>query len=433
MHQRVSVLLIEDSDDDALLVLRALRAGGLEPAYDRVQTAEEMRVRLARQSWDIIIADYQLPQFSAPAALALLIESGHDIPMVVVSGTIGEQRAVELMRAGVHDYVMKDGLSRLPEVVRRELREAQVRAERHRAEIERQRAIIELERVNIELESIVEQRTAELRATNVQLADTNRELAHATRLKDAFLANMSHELRTPLNVILGMAESLQEETYGELTDRQTRAVATIERSGRHLLQLINDILDLSKIASGKLDLHIAPVRVRLLIDHSLLFIRDQAAKKQIALSSMIDEELGAAEILVDDLRMRQALINLLSNAVKFTPELGAVQLEVALESDSGAAVWGDSGVTEWLTFRVRDTGIGIAPRDIEQLFQPFVQIDSQLNRQQNGTGLGLALVKQIAELHGGRIGVHSELGAGSTFTIALPFNISRSAASARVR
>ncbi|MEB3885435.1 response regulator [Lyngbya sp. CCY1209] len=242
------------------------------------------------------------------------------------------------------------------------------------------------------------------------LQQTVAELARATRLKDEFLASMSHELRTPLNSILGMSEALQEEIFGELNADQRQAISTVDSSGRHLLSLINDILDLSKIEAGKLELNIDEVSIRELCQTGLTFVRQLAFKKRIALSADIPADLEYGVIEIDNRRMCQVLINLLSNAIKFTPDGGRVSLSVRRSSDGPRRI----------CFAVTDTGIGIAPENLENLFRPFVQIDSSLNRQYSGTGLGLALVKQIAELHGGQVGVTSELGRGSCFTVYLP-------------
>ncbi|MEY3868854.1 MAG: hypothetical protein RLZZ338_2745 [Cyanobacteriota bacterium] len=273
---------------------------------------------------------------------------------------------------------------------------------------ERKQAQDALQQLNSELEARVEQRTAALRDTNEQLLLTNAQLARATRLKDEFLANMSHELRTPLNAILGMSEVLLEEVYAPLTDRQKKALTTIEKSGRHLLELINDILDLSKIEAGKVELELQPVSVSHLCDSSLTFVKQQANQKNIQIKSNVPKEIG--EVIVDERRMRQVLINLLNNAVKFTPNGGRVMLEV--EGDN---------LAETISFRVQDTGIGIATEDIGKLFQPFVQVDSSLTRNYSGTGLGLALVRRIAELHHGSVTLESEVGKGSCFTVRLPW------------
>lgn len=242
------------------------------------------------------------------------------------------------------------------------------------------------------------------------LQRTNQELARATRMKDEFLANMSHELRTPLNAILGMTEGLQDGVFGPLNHRQRNALSTVEYSGSHLLELINDILDLAKIEAGQMRIDCAPVSTPYLCSSSLPFVQAQAQAKNITLRVEVPQ--GLPDLLVDERRLRQVLINLLNNAVKFTPAGGTVTLRATgLDTDSDAP---------WLRLTVSDTGIGIAPEDMAKLFKPFVQIDSTLNRQYGGTGLGLALVQRIVDLHGGQVHVTSTLASGSHFSVDLP-------------
>ena len=258
---------------------------------------------------------------------------------------------------------------------------------------------------------ITKRRQAQLQIQiqNEALRQSNAKLEQATRMKDEFLAGMSHELRTPLNAILGLSEGLQEEVFGNLTPRQKQTIATIERSGRHLLELINDILDVSKIESGQFELHYTPVSLRSLCESSLALVRSQADRKAIQLSYRIATQITS--LSADERRLHQILINLLSNAVKFTPNGGRVSLKVYAEQ---------GGDRPMLVFAVQDTGIGIAETDLPKLFQMFVQIDSRLNRQHAGTGLGLALVKRLAELHGGSVAVESTVGSGSCFTVRIP-------------
>lgn len=274
--------------------------------------------------------------------------------------------------------------------------------EQARQEInERKRAEAALEKERSLLAQRVAERTAELSAANM-------ELARASRLKDEFLASMSHELRTPLTAVLGLCDILRMEAYGPLTERQHTFVGNIEESGRHLLLLINDILDLSKIEAGKLELEISPISIQMLCHTSLQFIKQTAHKKQIKISLTIDN--STSTINADERRLKQVLINLLSNAVKFTPEEGKIGLEVV----------GDTS-RNMIHFIVWDTGIGIAQEDISRLFQPFVQLDSRLSRQYSGTGLGLALVQRMVRMHGGMVSVASEVGQGSRFTVSLPW------------
>jgi len=259
-----------------------------------------------------------------------------------------------------------------------------------------------------------QQTQKQLTASNYQLAITNQELARATRLKDEFLANMSHELRTPLNAILGMSEVILEEIFGGLNPKQKQYLEVIQSSGQHLLNLINDILDVAKIASGQITLEYSHVAVEQLCSSSLAFIAQQVLNKRIKLETNIQPHLP--DIFADEIRIRQVLLNLLTNAVKFTLEGGTVTLTVSLISPAQ-----DTPQPTYLRIAVTDTGIGIAPENIPKLFKPFVQIDGALNRQQTGTGLGLALVKQIVELHGGQIELTSKLGEGSCFTVDLPY------------
>ena len=255
--------------------------------------------------------------------------------------------------------------------------------------------------------------------SEAKLQLVNEELMRATRLKDEFLANMSHELRTPLNSILGMNEGLQDGIFGSINERQLKALRTIENSSTHLLALINDILDVAKIESGQITLDLTFTNIESLCTSSLAFIKQQALTKRIQLTPRIPKHLP--KIKLDERRIRQVLINLLNNAVKFTLEGGTITLEVSevrLENST-------TNLTplNYLKIAVIDTGIGISAENINKLFQPFIQIDSALNRQYNGTGLGLALVKRLVELHGGTVELTSEVGVGSCFAIKIPFNV----------
>jgi GAF domain-containing protein len=237
-----------------------------------------------------------------------------------------------------------------------------------------------------------------------EIADKSAQLEAASRHKSEFLANMSHELRTPLNAVIGFSEVLAEKMFGDVNAKQAEYLQDILESGRHLLSLINDILDLSKIEAGRMELEPADFDLPSAIDNALILVRERATRRGITLGSSIDERLGL--IRGDERKVKQVLLNLLSNALKFTPEGGRIDVGGRLEGE----------VAE---LSVADTGIGIAPADQEAVFQEFRQVGAA-ERKAEGTGLGLALSRKFVELHGGKIWVQSELGRGSTFTFTLP-------------
>ena len=238
----------------------------------------------------------------------------------------------------------------------------------------------------------------------------------ATRAKSQFLANMSHELRTPLNAIIGFSELFYDQIAGPLNPKQLQFADSILTSGRHLLQLINDILDLAKIEAGHLELEYSTVDVPTLLSNIQGIIQSLALKKNITVNTSLHEDLPA--LTIDEAKLKQILYNLLSNAVKFTPEGGTVTISGSVELESAT----DPASTECLHLRVSDTGIGIRPEDQERIFGEFEQVDSSYGRMQQGTGLGLSLTRRLVEMHGGRIWIESSgiEGQGSTFHVALP-------------
>ncbi len=248
-----------------------------------------------------------------------------------------------------------------------------------------------LREINAELERRIAQRTA-------QLADANRH-------KSEFLANMSHELRTPLNAIIGFSEALDARMFGELNDKQAEYIRDIHSSGRHLLSLINDILDLSKVEAGRMELALSEFDATQALEAAMALVRERAARQGIRLALEPAPDLGA--IRADERRLKQVLLNLLSNAVKFTPPGGCVTMRA--RRASGA-----------LEVSVSDTGVGIAPEDHEAIFEEFRQVGGDATRKAEGTGLGLALTRRLVALHGGTIRVESEPGRGSTFTFTIP-------------
>ena len=237
-----------------------------------------------------------------------------------------------------------------------------------------------------------------------EIADQSRELEIASQHKSEFLANMSHELRTPLNAIIGFSEVLLERMFGEMNDKQTEYLHDIMGSGRHLLSLINDILDLSKVEAGRMELEPSEFHLPTALDDACTLVRERASRRNIALRVTVDERIG--EVRADERKIKQVMLNLLSNAVKFTPEGGRIEVR-AVPSNGSAEV------------SVSDTGVGIAPEDQAVVFDEFRQVGTSTAKRE-GTGLGLALSRKFIELHGGKIWVESQVGVGSTFTFTIP-------------
>jgi len=237
-----------------------------------------------------------------------------------------------------------------------------------------------------------------------EIEDKSRQLEVASQHKSEFLANMSHELRTPLNAIIGFSEVLTDRMFGDLNEKQEEYLKDIYASGAHLLSLINDILDLSKIEAGRMELELADFDLPQAIDNALMLVRERAGRRSITLHTAVDARLG--QVRADERKIRQVVLNLLSNAIKFTPEGG--RIEVAASPRDGS-----------VEVSVSDTGVGIAPEDHEAVFEEFRQVGT-VEKKAEGTGLGLTLCRKFVELHGGKIWVKSELGVGSTFTFTIP-------------
>jgi signal transduction histidine kinase len=388
MPNPLFVLILEDSIADFELIAYELERFGFDAQCKRVETESDFAGQL-RENPDIILADYSIAGFENIRALEIVQESGLIVPIIVLTGAVREEQVVECMRKGAADYLLKDRMIRLGPAVQRALEESDLR----RRKLQAEQALVQ---------------------KNIELEEQYRCAQAANRSKSTFLANMSHELRTPLTAVIGCSEILLDGKVGALTLEQLDFIQDIVSNGKHLLGLINEILDLARVDSGMMPFHPEHIYLPDLISESVAGFRFLAAERGIALSS--DVKMSATEAYLDPQRLKQVLLNYLSNAMKFTPSGGAISVRASSSDNS------------LLRLEVEDTGIGISNEDIGLLFQDFHQLDGGLSKNVQGTGLGLALTKRLVEAQGGTVGVESVLGHGCTFFANLPCRIDHTTA-----
>jgi signal transduction histidine kinase/CheY-like chemotaxis protein len=504
----LQLLVAEDSEDDFEILLRELRRGGYAVTAERIKSTAELEAALDRP-WDLVISDWIMPGFGGLQVLEAVAARSLELACIIVSGTPGEEPAVEALRAGALDFLSKDKPRRIVPAVKRALREAEERRARIRVErelrfseeryrvgfelapepllaydldrrvildanakasalflcsredlrladlhalsplwqpdgrtsaeaaayyigrarsgesptfewtfqaagksIQTETRIINLATVGHNLAQInitdlrEKLRAEEIRRSHAELEAQNRRIQEASRLKSEFLANMSHELRTPLNAIIGFTELLYDGQVDPTTPTHREFLGDILTSSRHLLQLINDVLDLAKVEAGKLEFRPELIDAVELVGATVGIMRGVAAKRQIRITTEVDPSVR--ELTVDPGRLKQVAYNYLSNALKFTPIGGRVALRINPEGH------------DQFRLEVEDTGIGIAAADLGRLFVEFEQLEPGLRKRYEGTGLGLALTRRLVEAQGGSVGVRSVVGEGSTFHAILP-------------
>jgi signal transduction histidine kinase/FixJ family two-component response regulator len=478
MGTTLRILIIEDSEDDTFLLLRELARGGYDPIHARVDNAGELQLALAERSWDAITSDYSMPGFSALGALDILQKSGLDIPFIIVSGQIGEDLAVDAMKAGAHDYVMKNNLARLVPAIGREIREAAERRRRREAEEALRTQFLQISTIFDSMNTLIyvaDMETHQLlylnkygcslfgsawegkpcytvlqpgqsepcagctndqlvqegapqppvlseyqnpitgrwyqcvdraihwtdgRVVRMEIAVDITERKEMERIKDEMISAVSHEMRTPLTAMLGFTEFLLE---NEVDEAQLRsALVTVHKETARLNELISNFLDLQKMKGRREDYALQPVPVlALLQDAAELFIANHDRHRII-----VDCPPEVPPVLGDETRLHQVLTNLISNACKYSPRESLIQVGARHEGES---------VVLW----VKDQGIGIPTGLQEQIFERFYRVDNTDRRLVGGTGLGLAVVKEIITAHAGQVWVESTEGVGSTFFVAL--------------
>lgn len=374
-HQPITIIHLEDDSLDVELTTEILQAGGIRCEIHHVNHQEGFRQLLQdylhQDNFSLILADYNMPGFDGLTALRMTRQVDSDVPFILLSGALGEELAVELLRNGATDYVLKHNMQRLPHVVNRALEEYAVRLRQRKSDNEIRRARDEAQKANA--------------------------------AKSRFLGRISHELRTPLNAIIGYTQLMQSDP---MTTEQQHCSSQILKAGEHLLQLINEVLDITQIESGAISLVIKHVAVTSVIERSVDLLRTLARDAGVTLS--MEDSHCDISVLTDRDRLTQVVINLLTNAVKYTDRGGRVEINCEEVRPGIVRIY------------VRDTGIGIAPEKMERLFTPFDRLDLERDPNYAGTGLGLTVSKAIVEAMGGEIGVESTVGKGSTFWIEIP-------------
>ncbi len=386
-----SILLVEDNEDDCQRILRMLRGGPRRYHVRHCMTGEEAIAVLhgdEGESIDCVLLDYHLPDMDGIGFMRALRGS---FAVSVLTGRDDDKAAAQMIELGAEDFVLKDGLTAhaLTRSIENVIEKFEIRRQ-----LEASRAAAELRN-----------RRLELTRDELQLKVT--ELAAATQARDRFMAMMSHEMRTPLNAILGYTELLELEIDGNLSDGQRRQLERIRVGSRHLLDLINDVLDLARADADKLELDVRPVDVSAVFDEVHALLENQARQRNLDFS-VIDVPPGTPPVLADLQRFRQIAMNLIGNAIKFT-EAGSVKVSASWDAEKRT-----------VSVRVTDTGIGMSPDIAAHAFDEFFQGDDALTRRRGGSGLGLAISRRLARAMGGEIEVSSMPGRGSTFELTLP-------------
>ena len=399
MEETLKILVVDDDELDRIAIRSALTTAGVQMELSEVGDGNDAFSVLRSTAYDCVFLDYRLPDQDGLTLIQQLRSLEIKIPLIVLTGEGDEKITFQLLKAGATDYLSKSRIS--PETLSQVLRSA----------IRIYRAEMQVDLVNQQLRESHEQlicKNQELERQQQQIQMQNFKLLEASRLKSLFLATISHELRTPMNAIIGFSQILLRPKFGQLTHQQADMVERILNNGKHLLMLLNEVLDFSKLEGGRLDLKTEKFDVSKVINLVVGEMRSLAEAKNLSL--LVQTNLQNPLVFNDPVRVKQILINLLSNAIKFT-ESGEIWVEVK-ELPANRVV-----------IIVQDTGIGIASKNFKHIFEAFRQVDQTITRKYPGTGLGLAVIDSLVRMMGGKIFLESKLGVGSIFKIELPRQI----------
>ena len=379
MATDTAIMVVEDEIGTRITLCGILedtgyRVIGLEKGADALEI-------IRTSPFDVVITDIRLPDVDGIEILELAKEINPEVAVIMMTGYASVETAIDAVNQGAYAYFVKP-------VNPDEIKTTIANALKH-------------QRLSLENKKLVD----DLQRSNKLLFEANEELKKATQAKSEFLAHMSHDLRTPLNVIIGFSELMMDEVPGKIKKEQRQCLNDILDSSQQLLSLINDILDLSKIESGKMELRLTDFDISHLIESLRSALVPRLTQRKQSFDVKVEE--GLPPVYADTDRITQVLINLLSNATKFTPDGGKLKIEAVRKGD-------------WCQVSVIDNGTGIEKEDQERIFEPFCQLDNPLTKGKGGTGLGLAIARQIIERHGGRIWVESEYGKGSQFVFTMP-------------
>ena len=382
----LNLLIVNDEGAEVEAIIKALETADVDFTYCST-SVEEMSLDLPELAYDAILYNYcLLDRYPTPQYPLIRLHWWQKIkkaiPLILITDILGDEIAIECIRAGISGYVLKHKLSKLPMILEQSIADFSQQQEQ-----EKQLAIIRQQQKYIE-----------------ELEQERESQQAAESATQEFISHLNHELRSPIAAVIGFARMLKEEIYGSLNDKQMQYIKAIAMTGEHALDLINDYLDLAKINADQENLEPENLAVEDICRASLAIVEEKARQKGLKLNLNIDREVDFCR--ADKLRLKQILVNLLSNAVKFT-QSGSVTLQVTPQE-------------EYLQLAVIDTGIGISPANQKKLFQPFQQIKTSIHRNEKGTGLGLALSRKLAILHGGDITLTSTEGKGSCFTLYIP-------------